>query len=733
MPRFPYQFFENYVIRTPLYSYKNFKEVTDKENFSDERLREICLDSIFQEAIYLASPNLHQELNQWLYSEKELSQNLKNTIIKYYSRISTRCTPFGLFSGVSSGKFIKENINQNILNDVQTPIRDTKFDMHFLVSLAKTLEKSPNIKNQLLYFPNNSIYRIGKRIRYVEYEYKEGKRDYIISSVPYSKELSRILDLSKQGITADKLVEILVDQEIDKEEAREFIEELIDNQVLVSELEPNVSEYDYLDVIISVLHKIKAKDEAEILLKIKDKLDHLDSNIGNSISLYSEIENIITNFKAEYEKKYLFQTDLYFKEQFTVSNHWKKEIRTGMKFLNKITSPNRDTAIEHFKKAFYERFETQEMPLSYVLDTEIGIGYLQNATARGIHTYLDDLQFPNLQKKQDIQIRLSPFHRMLNEKLQEALLENQFIISLNDDDIKDLEEQWDDLPETFSVMAEIISENNSEKLYIGNIGGSTAANLLGRFSSEKSDIHYLAKDISEKEKTLRSEVNDSEIPAEIIHLPEARIGNIIRRRTLRQYEIPYLATSMLTEEKQIFVDDLYISLKNDKIVLRSKKLDKEVKPYLTNAHNYHHNSLPVYHFLCDLHSQNTRTGLNFNWGGLSQIYKFFPRVEYSNIIMAKAQWIITEKDIIMLQPLIHNKDKFLSEVEIWRKKRLMPQWLQWVRADNTLPVNLKNYDMAKLFMQVIKTEKTITIEEFLHNKNDNFKREFIFPMYQEKK
>ncbi|AYN00924.1 lantibiotic dehydratase family protein [Chryseobacterium sp. 3008163] len=740
----PLSFFEEYIVRSPLFSRRNFHENAYKEAFSDDELKEICEDSIFQEAIYLASPNLYHELNRWLHSEKELSssqhQKFKNTILKYYTRMSTRCTPFGLFSGVGLGKFNQETINNKLSDNIQLQVRDTKLDMHLLVFLSKTLEKNPNIRNQLLYFPNNSIYKIGKKIRYVEYEYKEGKRDYIISSAPVSEELSQILDFSKQGKTITDTAKILVNEEINHEEAKEFIEELIDNQVLVSELEPNVSGCDFLDTLISILNRIEAKNETDVLISIKNKLTELDLKIGNQVSLYSEIEDLIKSFKTDYEQKYLFQTDVYFKDEFTISTHWKKEIKKGLSFLNKITLLNKDTPFEHFKKAFYERFETQEIPLSYVLDTEIGIGYLQNKNAKGIHPYLDDLKLPNSQEKQNFHIQLTPFQRILNEKLQEALVENEFTISLNDNDIKDFEEKWHDLPDTLSVMAEIVSENNHEKLCIRSVAASSAANLLGRFCSEKSHLQHLTKEITKKEEMLsfgnlmiNSDQHDnSEILAEIIHLPEARIGNIIRRPSLREYEIPYLAASVLPKENQILVDDLYISLNNNRIILRSKKLNKEVKPYLTNAHNYHHNALPIYHFLCDLQSQNTRTGLYFNWGGLSQIYKFLPRIEYKNIILSKAQWNITDKEIASLESLLENKNEFLSRMEIWRSKRQIPQWIQWVKSDNTLPMNLENYDMAKLFIQTIKSEKSITIEEFLYNENDDFKREFIFPMYKEK-
>ncbi len=60
----------------------------------------------------------------------------------------------------------------------------------------------------------------------------------------------------------------------------------------------------------------------------------------------------------------------------------------------------------------------------------------------------------------------------------------------------------------------------------------------------------------------------------------------------------------------------------------------------------------------------------------------------------------------------------------------MPVWIQWVEADNTLTLSLENYDMATLFIQTVKKRKTIMVEEFLFHENEDFKHEFVFPMYK---
>ena len=144
MPRFPFQFFDNFIVRTPILPYKEFHNIFSTQKVNHEKL-EVFTDSLFREAIYLASLSLYNE------TKSEISEKSKISLLKYYNRASTRYTPFGLFAGVSINKFNQEDYFPKSFSENER-LRDSKLDMHFLVSLSKHFTSIPYIKNNILYF-----------------------------------------------------------------------------------------------------------------------------------------------------------------------------------------------------------------------------------------------------------------------------------------------------------------------------------------------------------------------------------------------------------------------------------------------------------------------------------------------------------------------------------------------------------------------------------------------------
>ena len=157
-------------------------------------------------------------------------------LLRYYARMCTRCTPFGLFAGITTGSFGEvteiEMAAYNKLN--------VRLDMNYVCALAKDLSRLEAIKERLRFFPNTSLYPMGDKVRYVEYDFVNTRRSHHISAVDDSMYLQTVLTASKTGKRMEELASLLVDDEVSFGEAYAFVDEMVESQLLISELEPTV-------------------------------------------------------------------------------------------------------------------------------------------------------------------------------------------------------------------------------------------------------------------------------------------------------------------------------------------------------------------------------------------------------------------------------------------------------------------------------------------------------------
>jgi lantibiotic biosynthesis protein len=200
------------------------------------------------------------------------------------------------------------------------------------------------------------------------------------------------------------------------------------------------------------------------------------------------------------------------------------------------------------------------------------------------------------------------------------------------------------------------------------------------------------------------------ILAEIVHLPAARIGNILMRPLLRNYETPYLAQSGVAHTHQILVTDLYVSIKQNTVVLTSKKLGKQVIPRMSTAHNTNKSTLPIYQFLCDVQWQEHPSSFYWHWGVLNT-KSYLPRVTYKNITLKRAQWILQKKDH---QEIVKNKQLNLVDYfSVVKEKLRMPQYVLLAEGDNELLLDLHHKACLDIVTDTLLKKETITLLEFL--------------------
>lgn len=707
----PYKFHQNLVLRTPAMPFRN--------NINAGILEELLNDECFLDAVYLASPVLYYEAiklkESGITNEKE-TQKIRVSLIKYYQRMYSRCTPFGIFAGCTVVNW-NEGISTVVL-DPNRQVSKSRLDMHYLCSLSMFISSVPIIKNRLFYFPNSCIYKVANKLRYIEYKYVNSQRIYQISGVDTSSYIELILEKSAKGITIDGMINILIETEgVSRKDAEDFIIEMISSQILVNELEPTITGQEYINQIFKVLNRVNV-DNSLIINKLKSdlnsfkySLDAIDATKGGKNKLYQTLYKKTKAFGIDFAENKLIQTDLFNTPSVSnISNKHQAELLAALSFLNGLFRKELNQNLKFFATRFKERYEENEMPLLTVLDGEIGIGYPESK-AQLISPLLDNIYISSAAHKDEYDIKWDSTQAWLFNKLNESNSQGNYQVEIKNEDIKAFLPHWDDLPPSLPVIFRLLDD---ETILFENSSGSSASNLLGRFAHGNKEISKMVYDIISEEIKL----NPSVIFAEIVHLPQNRVGNILQHPAFIGHEIPFLARSSLNDEKQIAANDLYINVINGRIRLTSKKLGKEIIPRLSTAHNFSKDSLPLYQFLCDLQTQNLRNSFSFNWGTMARHFKFLPRVVFNKVILFEATWQLTKADFEDILSYSTSDNEYLK---LFINKWKLPRYLVLADGDNELLLDLDNDFSVESFIYTIRNRNSIILKEFLFSKDSPVK------------
>ncbi|MDO1450743.1 lantibiotic dehydratase [Rhodocytophaga aerolata] len=724
-----------FVIRTPLLPF------LECYNLSTNKLKLLFENVLLQEALFIASPDLYEAFQVWIKGDMQTvkdKQKMELTLTKYLLRMCYRCTPFGLFAGISIGEWRKAT-------DVKLPAttcyrRHSRLDMDYLSALAYQVNGSSAISNSLRYYPNNTLYRVGSQLRYIEYRLHQKLRAHHLVNIDYSEYVHKVIERAIKGATPTELALSLVDTEINLEIATDFVNELISSQVLLSELEPVVTGKSYTNVIIESLRKPESKYLAQILENITGNLQEIDNcPPGSAIGAYQQIARQVKALGIPFDIGQLFQVDMC-KPAISKALHNQvvDELQKAVLLLASIqTSTEEKDNLTKFREAFYLRYEEQEVALLEALDSEMGIGYpLINAVPSDFNPLLEGISF-NSQKIDNISFEWSEWQQFLLDKYSAALKNQDPIIDLKTEELEPFFYKKEihlahSLYSVISILAQSPADIDAGKFRLIHqyTGGPSAASLLGRFCHLDKALADHVKEALRKEE----QMYPGAVFAEIVHINQARIGNISQRPVLREYEVPIVTRSSVDENHTILLEDLLVSVRNNRIVLRSKKLGKEVVPRLSTAHNYSLQSLPSYHFLCDLQYQNLQSVVSWSWGALSKA-QFLPRVQLGKIILTEAQWLLQKEDLQVITQA--KQTELLNVTHRLRIEKGIPQWVTIAQGDNILPMDLENQLCLNVLQNLIKSVEHIFLKECLFEVDNlwvqgpegRFTNELIVPLH----
>ncbi len=669
------------------------------------------------EALFVASPSLHGAIASWKAKpESAAGQRVEHSLVKYVARMAGRSTPFGLFSGVSAGKLGRETAIE--LQPRAEYRRRTRLDNDYLFVLADALARDRGVRERLTLRPNTSIYRIASRLRYAAARLDGKERNYHLVSVLPTPYLDATLERAKDGAKLADLAAPLVDEEVTLDEARAYVNELIDAQLLIPDLGVHVTGPEPIDGMIDQLAAAGIDGAREKLEEVRGAIAAIDATgLGNAPERYTAIASSLESLPAKVDLSLLFQVDMLKPAKVTLGNRVVSELSKAIALISRVAKGSEAASLADFRRAFTERYEDQEVPLAHVLDEESGIGF-ERARGPGSEgsPLLAKLGFPGSPGEQRTAWRA--LDRFLLKKLTTALAAGADEIVLETAELERLAGEPANLPDAFSSMIRLaatpeeLAKGDVTLLYEG-VSGPSGARILGRFCHLSRDIEDMVRTHMAAEEAVRPDA----IYAEIVHLNEGRIGNILCRPVLRAHEIAFLGMSGAPRDHQITLDDLYVSVAGDRIVLRSRRLGREVMPRLTTAHNYRLRSLGVYRFLCSLASQNVEVPA-WSWGPIGEA-PYLPRVRLGRVVLSRATWHLGDKELAAVTAAVKeagkakqpDRSKVIAAVAALRAQHRLPRFLVIASGDNELPVDLDNPLVAAAFADEIAGQAAVTLTE----------------------
>lgn len=653
----------------------------DKNPLMDEsnQLKDICQNPAFRQAILCASESLYHSMNDYIddkIKNVKRKRQIELSLSQYWMRMSTRATPFGLFSAVSIG-----DMSQSCENN--RPFRAIiDADYEWIWSLSKLLEHHVFVS---LTFVSNGLI-------------SEHKTSY---SLPYIPGCSGDSPISiKKTIISSYLIGRCCHEacsyqdlwrrfqknhpEIERFLFDEAIHELLTKDFLISELRPNLSSSNQIHKLIS---KLESKDCCfEIINQLKSISSQMDYVSEHVFEIEAEkyLLSIISLMRKLNDTKHVIKADLVNDSQTNVLCD--KDVQVLTDFANYFISlaaysQERFTIYDEYKDSYYNRYgDFQLVQLIKMLDEQKGLGLPQD--------YKEYKRKRRGEKTYPVGISTSLIQCMLS-KYREAVQKNTTIEVEDVLSYLDLAKNTGKLPSSFDLIFKIASDDSGKRVFVCNkdFGCIGAGKTIGRFALnwEAATNAILKLNKSEQEEYL---------DCDLIYLPQRiHLGNVATSPNIHDY---YLSFYQYSKNQSIPISDIYVGIENDIFFLYSKHLGKKLRVNTSNL-LYYYGDTPVIRFLKEIQSDGVVWWNRFLLTSL-EIFDYLPEIRYKSVVIRQESWNI--------RPQLGNTN--FEEFEQWfldNYSYLSNRKLALSYADNELIININNRrSRYLLYKQYLRTK-----------------------------
>ena len=712
-----------FVLRTPLLPVAAF-DTWGRERRPDRLRRNLAtlLDSPHvADAFRVASSALTDNLGGWADRRpSRAKRRIQRTLVQYFARMCDRCTPFGLFAGVSVGE-IGAQTHLRLTGRVHYRRRSV-LDFARVTELVASLLRKDEVRDAVRYKPNDTLAAVKGGWQYMESRAHDGHVRHEMASLEHDAGLSVVLERAAEGATLVELRAAVATalSDVTASEVGEFVNDLIAAQVLRPDLIPAVAGEDPLDQIIECLENALGAVAARPVRRLREALDRLDAHgVGAPSGAYAAVNTVWTGELEQKETDRLLQVDLFKEgEELCLARELVEEVLRSAEPLWRLARPAPDE-MHDIKARFQERYESREVPLAEAFDPERGIGapdpefkpcLAEVPLLAGL-----DVGVGVENEVEARQRRRDPANALVDRimdcsgsRTQPLELDNELLDRL-------APAERSDLPGALAVHFDLLASSERAvrqgdyRLFIRGTVGPSGARMISRFCHLDPVLFEAVRGHLRDEEALEPDA----IYAEIVHSPEGRLGNIVRRPHFREVELSYAGQSRREGTNRLTIDDLLVRLEEGRFHLRSKRDGRTVRPRLTSAHSFRRSS-GMYRFLCALQNDRVPDGFTWNWGSLDRM-PFLPRVVRGRTVYAVARWRVG-RDRPAYKAIADARDQAARDDRIRRlvEELTLPRWVRLLAdGDSRLLLDLENPLCLSVLAEYTATRQQVTLEETL--------------------
>ncbi|MGW7101538.1 lantibiotic dehydratase [Streptomyces sp. NPDC054838] len=658
-------------------------------------LRDMVRRPRVAQALHIASGSVTVGLDR-LGEAPEDSKRVRrtySTLFRYLTRMSTRSTPYGLFSGVATGLFT-DTADLGMAADPVARTR-TRADLGWLLALLKKLENDPAVRPRLGVRVNSALYRAGGR-GVLPGADVYGEEDNRLAGFRITEPADLAMRIARRpGATYEDILDGIAATVpgATRDKAEAFLAQLWDLHALTSDLRPSLVEpHPELELAERLTGLDAAQDVLGGLHTVRELAERIDCARGAApVSLLRELTAHQKSMAPDYAREtYQLDTALAVTGTGLPEEIGAAAATTAEALLRMGSFPPRPQHIAEYHSAFLERFGVDsEIPLLQLLSPETGLD-APNSYSNPVRAF----PLPPVGEDRAVgkEMRLAAL-------VTEAMRAGAYELEITDERLKQLSvwqagEAQPRVRPAIDLYAQIAAKSpealrgDDWRLVLAPAGMAEGGRTFGRFFDlfDEGTLERL-RQYARAEEELCPDV----VFADLNYLhPHGRSANVSLHPGLRSHEICVNTAPTLAADRQIPLSDILVGATASRFFLRSARLGKEL--VVSQGHMLSAFQAPnACRLLLELSDDGYAPLAGFDWGPL-RMSPFLPRVTRGRAVLHPAQWSLTPERLGLPagRNALPGRDAFYAAVQRWRGQWNVPRYVSLVYMDNWLALDLEH-------------------------------------------